>query len=193
MPAVTELPTELLALSPEQEEIIRLCRRFAAEEIRPIARAVDEADVEVPWEKCAQGGPPRADLLHAARTPRRGRPHRRPHPGPRARGAVRGQSRHRQPAHVERLLCPPRSSSWARPSSKSASSPLSPRPSRPSPLSPSRSPDTGSDAASLTTRAVRTPTGYRLTGRKAWISNGGVARVLRDLRHHRPEPAGAGR
>jgi alkylation response protein AidB-like acyl-CoA dehydrogenase len=47
---VTELPTELVGLTPEQDEIVRTCRRFAAEEIRPIARAVDDADIEVPWE-----------------------------------------------------------------------------------------------------------------------------------------------
>src|SRR4051812_28134421 len=37
-------------LTPEQDEIRRVCRDFAAREIRPIAAAVDEADVEVPWD-----------------------------------------------------------------------------------------------------------------------------------------------
>ena len=36
--------------TPEQEEIRRVCRDFAAREIRPISAAVDEADVETPWE-----------------------------------------------------------------------------------------------------------------------------------------------
>ena len=40
----------LLPLSEEQEAIVDLCRTFARDEIRPIARAVDEADVETPWE-----------------------------------------------------------------------------------------------------------------------------------------------
>ena len=37
-------------LTPEQREIQALCRDFAAREIRPISRAVDEADIEMPWE-----------------------------------------------------------------------------------------------------------------------------------------------
>lgn len=36
-------------------------------------------------------------------------------------------------------------------------------------------PDSGSDAAALKTRAVRTDTGWRITGTKTWISNGGIA------------------
>src|SRR3984957_11579800 len=42
--------TDLVALTDEQREIQRLCRDFAAREIRPISLAVDEADVAVPWE-----------------------------------------------------------------------------------------------------------------------------------------------
>ena len=37
-------------LTPEQREIQALCRDFAAREIRPISQAVDEADIEMPWE-----------------------------------------------------------------------------------------------------------------------------------------------
>jgi alkylation response protein AidB-like acyl-CoA dehydrogenase len=40
----------LLELTPEQQEIQSLCREFAEREIRPISRAVDEADTEMPWE-----------------------------------------------------------------------------------------------------------------------------------------------
>ena len=47
---MARLPTELVAFSAEQEEIVRLCRQFAQEEVRPVAREVDEADVVVPWE-----------------------------------------------------------------------------------------------------------------------------------------------
>jgi len=36
-------------------------------------------------------------------------------------------------------------------------------------------PGAGSDAAALTTRATRTPDGWRLDGEKTWISNGGIA------------------
>lgn len=41
---MSELPTELVPLSPEQRDIVDLTRSFAQEEIRPRARAVDEAD-----------------------------------------------------------------------------------------------------------------------------------------------------
>jgi len=38
-------------------------------------------------------------------------------------------------------------------------------------------PQAGSDSAAIETRAVRTPAGYRLTGTKSWVTNGGVASV----------------
>ena len=44
------VPAGLDDLTPEQREIQALCRDFAAREIRPISQAVDEADVEMPWE-----------------------------------------------------------------------------------------------------------------------------------------------
>src|SRR3954462_2084903 len=37
-------------LTPEQDEIRGVWREFAAREIRPISLAVDEADVETPWD-----------------------------------------------------------------------------------------------------------------------------------------------
>jgi acyl-CoA dehydrogenase len=40
----------LVDFTPEQREIQALCRDFAAREIRPIAQAVDEADIEMPWD-----------------------------------------------------------------------------------------------------------------------------------------------
>src|SRR5579871_1180662 len=40
----------MIDLTAEQLEIQRVCRDFAAREIRPISLQVDEADVEVPWE-----------------------------------------------------------------------------------------------------------------------------------------------
>ena len=39
-------------------------------------------------------------------------------------------------------------------------------------------PDAGSDPAGMTTRAEKTPTGYRLTGTKMWISNSPIADVF---------------
>jgi alkylation response protein AidB-like acyl-CoA dehydrogenase len=41
---------DLFDFTPEQREIQALCREFAANEIRPISLAVDEADTEMPWE-----------------------------------------------------------------------------------------------------------------------------------------------
>lgn len=50
MPPLTALPRAPFELTPEQEEIRRVCRDFAANEIRPISLAVDEADTEFPRE-----------------------------------------------------------------------------------------------------------------------------------------------
>ena len=59
MPPPTALPRAPFEITPEQEEIRRVCRDFAAHEIRPISLAVDEADTESPldlWDKAAQVG-----------------------------------------------------------------------------------------------------------------------------------------
>ncbi|WP_213452431.1 acyl-CoA dehydrogenase family protein [Rhizomonospora bruguierae] len=40
-------PEELTA---EQRAVLNLCREFGRKRIRPVARAVDEADVRTPWE-----------------------------------------------------------------------------------------------------------------------------------------------
>ena len=48
--ALPALPRAPFELTPEQDEIRRLCRDFAANEIRPVSLAVDEADTEVPWD-----------------------------------------------------------------------------------------------------------------------------------------------
>ena len=47
---IARCPPGLDDLTPEQREIQALCRDFAAREIRPISQAVDEADIEMPWE-----------------------------------------------------------------------------------------------------------------------------------------------
>jgi acyl-CoA dehydrogenase len=49
----------MLELTDEQREIQRVCRDFAAREIRPISLAVDEADTELPrdiWVKASRLG-----------------------------------------------------------------------------------------------------------------------------------------
>src|SRR5918992_6305459 len=53
------LPRAPFEITPEQDEIRRLCRDFAANEIRPVSLAVDEADTEVPigvWHRAAEIG-----------------------------------------------------------------------------------------------------------------------------------------
>ena len=45
-----EAMSALVELTDEQLEIQRVCREFAAREIRPVSHEVDEADIEVPWE-----------------------------------------------------------------------------------------------------------------------------------------------
>jgi len=40
--------TDLVPLTDEQRAIVDLCRTFGSAEIRPAARAVDEADIETP-------------------------------------------------------------------------------------------------------------------------------------------------
>jgi alkylation response protein AidB-like acyl-CoA dehydrogenase len=48
-------------------------------------------------------------------------------------------------------------------------------------------PDAGSDAAALKTRAVRTEGGWRLSGSKAWITNGGVGKYFVTMARTDPE------
>ena len=57
----------VIELTQEQEEIQRVCRDFAAREIRPVAAAVDEADTQVPWETWhkAAGLPGKSPASHA--------------------------------------------------------------------------------------------------------------------------------
>lgn len=51
-------------------------------------------------------------------------------------------------------------------------------------------PGAGTDAGAITTRAVRSASGWRLTGRKSWISDAGGARFL--LTPARTDPTSAG-
>jgi butyryl-CoA dehydrogenase len=53
-------------------------------------------------------------------------------------------------------------------------------------------PQAGSDAAAITTRAERTATGYRLTGTKTWVSNGGIATLYVVFAKTNPEEGARG-
>jgi Acyl-CoA dehydrogenase, N-terminal domain len=50
---VPDLPTDLVPLTAEQQDVISLCRRFAVDVLRPNARAVDEEDNSRPGEDTA--------------------------------------------------------------------------------------------------------------------------------------------
>lgn len=173
---MNELPTELFGLSAEQEAIVAMCRRFATEEIRPIARQVDEDDVEVPWAiwyRAAELGITSFML-------------------PSALGGGGSTDVFTQ-CLVQEELCAgdlgignllTANGFFAHPLLELGTPeqqarflvPLSgPRP--PMTALAVTEPDTGSDAAGLRTRARRTDGGYRLDGRKSWISNGGVAEL----------------
>ena len=102
-----DLPTELLPLTDEQQAIVELTRSFAEREIRPIAREVDEADIETPWEIWHKAAKVGLTGLHASGGVRRRRVHRHVQPVPGAGGAVRRRPRHRQPGGLQRLLRAP--------------------------------------------------------------------------------------
>jgi acyl-CoA dehydrogenase len=171
---MAELPTELVPLSEEQQEIISLCRHFAEAEIRPLAREVDEADIEVPWElwrKAAKAGITSFML-------------------PEEFGGG-GYTDVFTQCLVQEELCAgdlglgnllTSGGFFAHPLLELGTKDqkerfLKPLATDDPPLAALAvtEPDVGSDAAALTTRADRVAGGYRLNGIKTWISNGGVA------------------
>ena len=171
---MVELPTELVELTSEQREIVDLCRRFGAEVIRPAARAVDEADTETPWElwraaarvgitafmlPTEHGGGGFSDVFTQC---------------------LAQEELSAADAAIANLLTsggffadpllamgtPEQQRRWLRPLCTDDP---------PMTALAVTEPGVGSDAAALTTRALRVEGGYRLSGQKAWISNGGVA------------------
>jgi alkylation response protein AidB-like acyl-CoA dehydrogenase len=165
----------LAILTDEQVEIQRLCRDFAAREIRPISLAVDEADVELPrevWRKAATlgltsfmlpaeyGGAGMTDCLTAC--------------------VVQEELSHGC-AGIGNLITS--NGFFAEPvlalgSAEQMERWLSPLAGDDPPFTALAitEPESGSDAASIRTRARRVDGGYVLSGQKAWISNGGVSR-----------------
>ena len=167
--------TELFALTDAQREIQRVCRDFAAREIRPISLAVDEADVEVPWEvwrKAAglgltsfmlpaeYGGAGMTDCLT---------------------GCIVQEELSHGCAGIGNLITS--NGFFAEPvlalgDEAQRQRWLAPLTGDDPPMTALAitEPESGSDAASIRTRAQRVNGGYVLSGQKAWISNGGVAR-----------------
>ncbi|MBB5872511.1 acyl-CoA dehydrogenase [Allocatelliglobosispora scoriae] len=169
-----QLPVELVPLSDEQRGLIDLCRDFGEREIRPAARAVDEADIEVPWDlwraaatvgitdfmlPAELGGGGFTDVFTQCLVQEE-------------LGAADAAIGNLLTANgffadpVLELGSPDQRERWLRPLT-GADPPMT--------ALAVTEPGVGSDAAAITTRAVRVDGGYRLTGQKAWISNGGVA------------------
>ncbi|MFC9612221.1 acyl-CoA dehydrogenase family protein [Streptomyces sp. NPDC056938] len=171
---MSELPIELVPLTPEQRDIVDLTRTFAREEIRPRGRAVDEADVETPW-----------DLWRAA-----------------AKVGITGFMLPEEyggggftdvftqvlvqeelcvgDLGIGNLLCS--NGFFADPvmelgTEEQKRAWLTPLAGADTPMTSlaTTEPGSGSDAASIVTTATRSAGGYLLNGQKAWISNAGEA------------------
>jgi alkylation response protein AidB-like acyl-CoA dehydrogenase len=168
------LPTDLVPLSDEQRGIIDLCRSFGATEIRPAARAVDDADTETPWDlwrlaakagitafmlPTEYGGGGFTDVFTQC---------------------LAQEELSAADAAIANLLTsggffadpvlelgtPEQKERWLRPLT-SDDPPMT--------ALAVTEPDIGSDSAAITTKARRVGGGYKLSGQKTWISNGGVA------------------
>ncbi|MFG2332397.1 acyl-CoA dehydrogenase family protein [Streptomyces sp. NPDC048604] len=171
---MSDLPTELVPFTAEQHGIVELTRAFARDEIRPRARAVDEADVETPWDlwrKAAEvgitgfmlpeeyGGGGFTDVFTQCLVQEE---------------LCVGD------LGIGNLLCS--NGFFADPlldlgndeQKRTWLTPLT-GPDTPMTALATTEPGAGSDAASLTTTATRADGGYLLNGQKAWISNAGEA------------------
>jgi acyl-CoA dehydrogenase len=163
----------LFDLTPEQREIQAVCREFAANEIRPVSLAVDEADTEVPWgiwyraaalgltsfmlpEEYGGGG--MTDVLTQCLVQEElccgcagiG-------------NLITSNGFFAEP--ILELGSEEQKRRWIEPL-------CSERP--PLTALATTEPNAGSDAASMQTTATRQDGGYVLRGQKSWISNGGV-------------------
>ncbi|MEU3918510.1 acyl-CoA dehydrogenase family protein [Streptomyces sp. NPDC029004] len=171
---MSELPTELVPLTTEQRDIVDLSRAFAREEIRPRARAVDEADIETPWDlwrKAAKvgitgfmlpeeyGGGGYTDVFTQVLVQEE---------------LCVGD------LGIGNLLCSngffadPLLALGSAEQKRIWLTPLA-GPDTPMTALATTEPGSGSDAASIVTTATRTDGGYLLNGQKAWISNAGEA------------------
>jgi alkylation response protein AidB-like acyl-CoA dehydrogenase len=164
----------LVDLTPEQREMRDVCRDFARREIRPVSRAVDEADTEMPWEVWRKAGEVGITTYML----------------PEEYGGGGGTEVFAQ-CLVQEELCwgcsglgnlVGSNGFFAEPLLELGTEEqkrrwLEPMCSDPSILGAvaSTEPGVGSDAASMATTATRVEGGYRLRGQKTWVSNGGVA------------------
>ncbi len=165
----------MIDLTDEQSAIRRVCREFAAREIRPISLVVDEADGEVPWEvwrKASELGltsfmlPERygaagmTDCLTSCLVQEE-----LSHGCSGIGNLITSNGFFAEPLLV--LGDEAQQRRW-----------LAPLVGEDPPLTALAitEPQSGSDAASIRTQARRVDGGYVLSGQKAWISGGGVAR-----------------
>ena len=161
-------------LADEQLAIQELCREFAARELRPISMAVDAADTEVPWEvwrKAAgvgltsfmlpeeYGGAGMTDCLTSCVVQEE-----LSHGCSGIGNLITSNGFFAEPVLV--LGSEEQKRRWLEP--LAGDDP-------PMTALATTEPQSGSDAASIRTRARRVDGGYVLSGQKAWISNGGVA------------------
>ena len=161
-------------LTPEQEEIRRVCREFAGNEIRPISLEVDEADTELPreiWNKAAEigltsfmlpevlGGGGMTDCLTGCIVQEE-----LSHGCSGIGNLITSNGFFAEP--VLALGDESQQRRWIEPLT-GEQPPLT--------ALATTEPEAGSDAASIRTVARRDGDHYVLSGQKSWISNGGVA------------------
>jgi alkylation response protein AidB-like acyl-CoA dehydrogenase len=168
------IPRAPFEITPEQREIQRVCRDFAAREIRPVSQAVDEADTELPrelWSKAAEVG------LTSFMLPEE-------HGGGGMTDCLTGCIVQEELSHgcagIGNLITS--NGFFAEPVLALGSDAqrrrwIEPLADEHPPLTAlaTTEPAAGSDAASIQTTARRVEGGYLLSGQKSWISNGGVA------------------
>lgn len=161
-------------LTDEQRQIVELCRDFAAKEIRPRGREVDEADIVTPVDIFAKaaavgitdfmipeeyGGGGFTDVFTQC--------------------LVQEELCFGDPG-IGNLVCSngffsdPIMVLGTEEQKKRWLTPLT-GPNAVMTSLATTEPESGSDAASISTTATRIDGGYRLTGQKAWISNAGAA------------------
>jgi acyl-CoA dehydrogenase len=172
--ALPALPRAPFEITPEQEEIRRLCRDFAANEIRPVSLAVDEADTEVPWEVWhraaaigltsfmlpeALGGGGMTDCLTGCIVQEE-----LSHGCSGIGNLITSNGFFAEPVLV--LGDEEQQRRWIEPLTGDQP-PLT--------ALATTEPESGSDAASIRTTARRDGERYVISGQKSWISNGGVA------------------
>jgi acyl-CoA dehydrogenase len=161
-------------LTHEQLEIQRLCREFAAREIRPIAQEIDEADTKIAWDVWhkaaavgltsfmlpeAYGGAGMTDCFTSCLVQEE-----LCHGCAGLGNLITSNGFFAEP--VQLLGTEAQRRRW-----------LAPLGGGKPPLTAlaTTEPNAGSDAASIQTKAARNGKGYVLSGQKTWISNGGVA------------------